>query len=159
MRPVEFYFYLGVILALPPIVVLVMLVRSAGAVVSGDTRLAEQQRVRLRLLLTQALVPPLQVLPLLRSATSAPSRAATVGTSASSCRLAAPRRLLNVLHSALQSRRRTFPLTNAEPTGLHLHGRAVHCSRSDGLTATLIDWRTRTNGILGNFESGGSSKD
>ena len=80
MRPVEFYFYLGVILALPPIVVLVMLVRSAGAVVSGDTRLAEQQRVGLRLLLTQALVPPLQVLPLLRSATSAPSRAATVGT-------------------------------------------------------------------------------
>ncbi len=80
MRPVELYFYIGVILALPPIVALVTLVRSGRSVVSGDNRVAEQQRAGLRLLLTQALVPPLQVLPLLRSVTWAPNRVAAVST-------------------------------------------------------------------------------
>lgn len=80
MRLTWLFICIGVILAFPPVVALVALLRSGRSVVSGDNRVAEQQRVGLQLLLTQALVPPLQVLPLLRSVTSAPSTVAATST-------------------------------------------------------------------------------
>ena len=74
MQPTELYTCAGVLLALPVILAFVALSRWRQASLAGRNTNPEQQRVGLRLLLVQTFVPPLQVLPLLRSVTVAPSQ-------------------------------------------------------------------------------------
>ena len=76
MHPADFYFYIGVLLAFPPVVACIALVRCSRSAVLSGRQDSGRQRVGLRLLLMQALVPPLQLLPLMRSVTSVPSRLA-----------------------------------------------------------------------------------
>ena len=77
MHPAELYLCTGVILTLPLIVACIALVRWNREVTPTGYKSPERQRVGRRLLLMQTLVPPLQLLPLLRSVTVAPSQLAT----------------------------------------------------------------------------------
>lgn len=71
--PAKFYFWLALILAGPPVAACIALFRLNRAKFSFDDVGPDRQRLGLRLLLMQTFVPPLQVLPLLRSVTRIPS--------------------------------------------------------------------------------------
>jgi hypothetical protein len=77
MNPGGLYFVIGVLLAFPLISASIALRRWNRKAPSDRNSSPERQRVGLRLLLLQTLVPPLQVLPLLRSVTTIPSQIAT----------------------------------------------------------------------------------
>lgn len=76
MHPTKLDLWIGMLLAMPTVTAWIALSRVKRASLSGSSWKPERQLVGLRLLFTQTLVPLLQVLPLLRSVTSAPSQLA-----------------------------------------------------------------------------------
>ncbi len=74
MQPAKLYACVGLLLALPLVAACLALSRWQLASTIEHSTGSEGQRTGLRLLLLQTLVPPLQVLPLLRSVTTSPSQ-------------------------------------------------------------------------------------
>lgn len=77
MQPATLYTWVAVFLALPILTSCIALFRWRLTSDNESEIHAQRQLTGLRLLLLQTLVPPLQVLPLLRSATTLPSRFAS----------------------------------------------------------------------------------
>ena len=77
MQPTKLYAWAGVLLAFPLLTACMALSRWQLDSTAGLRARTEGQRIGLRLLVLQAFIPPLQMLPLLRNVTTLPSRLAS----------------------------------------------------------------------------------
>ena len=77
MQPAKLYAWVGVLLALPLLTACIALSRWRLDSTFGLRARSEGQLTGLRLLLLQTLIPPLQVIPLLRNVTTAPGQFAS----------------------------------------------------------------------------------